>query len=115
MIAAIKAAERMDGKFVVHSNDDTLSAAEHEEFKEAIRDRLRLRPVYHHAVHRIHAHIALTVIALLLERMAEHARRCSLVGRVTTPRSVPGNGVHRHGTIVSRVGYCAPAIRPGFN
>ena len=25
------------------------------------------------AVHRIHAHIALTVIALLLERMAEHA------------------------------------------
>ena len=28
---------------------------------------------YHHATHRIHAHVALTVIALLLERMAEHA------------------------------------------
>ena len=32
----------------------------------------RLRPVHHRAVHRIHAHIALTVVALLLERMAEH-------------------------------------------
>ena len=34
---------------------------------------LRLRPVYHRAVHRIHAHIALTVIALLLERMPQAA------------------------------------------
>ena len=38
-----------------------------------LKSGLRLRPVYHWAVHRIHAHIALTVIALLLERMAEHA------------------------------------------
>ena len=29
--------------------------------------------MYHWAVHRIHAHIALSVLALLLERMAEHA------------------------------------------
>jgi hypothetical protein len=34
---------------------------------------LRLRPVYHWSVHRIHAHVALTVLALLLERIAEHA------------------------------------------
>jgi len=30
-----------------------------------------MRPVYHHAVHRIHAHIAITVLSLLLERVAE--------------------------------------------
>ena len=30
-------------------------------------------PVYHRVAHRIDAHIALTVWALLLERMAEHA------------------------------------------
>ena len=34
---------------------------------------LRLRPVYHRAAHRIHARIALSVMGLLLERMAEQA------------------------------------------
>ena len=34
---------------------------------------LRLRPVYRRAAHRIHAHIALSVMGLLLERMAGQA------------------------------------------
>ncbi len=34
---------------------------------------LRMRPVYHWAVHRIHAHVALSVMALLLERVIEQA------------------------------------------
>ena len=38
-----------------------------------LKSELRLRPVYHRAVHRIRAHIALTVVGLLLDRMAEHA------------------------------------------
>ena len=37
------------------------------------RARLRLRPVFHWAPHRIHAHVALTVLGLLIERVAEHA------------------------------------------
>ena len=75
--------ERLDGKFVVHSNDDTLSAEDLassckqlqrvEQAWRQLKSRLRLRPVYHWAVHRIQAHIALTVIALLLECMAEEA------------------------------------------
>ena len=36
-------------------------------------DLLKLRPVFHWAPHRIHAHVALTVLSLLLERVAEHA------------------------------------------
>ena len=81
--AKIKAAERMDGKLVVHSNDDTLSGEDmalgYKQLQRVelawrqLKTGLRLRPVYHRAVHRIHAHIALTVIALLLERMAEHS------------------------------------------
>lgn len=81
--ARVKAAERLDGKFVVHSNDDTLSAEDMalgykqlqrvEEAWRRLKTGLRLRPVYHWAVHRIHAHVALTVLALLLERVAEHA------------------------------------------
>ena len=67
--AKVKAAERMDGKFVVHSNDDTLSAEDMalgykqlqrvEQAWRQLKSGLRLRPVYHWAVHRIHAHIAL--------------------------------------------------------
>lgn len=81
--AKIKAAERLDGKFVVHRNDDTLSAEDMalgykqlqrvEEAWRMLKSGLRLRPIFHWAVHRIHAHVALTVLALLLERMAEQA------------------------------------------
>ena len=81
--AKVKAAERLDGKFVVHSNDDTLSAEDIalgykqiqrvEQAWRQLKSGLRLRPVHHRAPHRTHAHIALTVVALLLERVAEHA------------------------------------------
>ena len=82
--AAIRAKERLDGKFVVHSNDDTLSAEDMalgykqlqrvEEAWRTLKSGIRLRPVYHWAPHRICAHVSLSVLALLLERVAEH--RC---------------------------------------
>jgi hypothetical protein len=81
--AAAKAAARLDGKFIVHSNDDTLSAEDMalgykqlqrvEEAWRSLKSGLKLRPVYHWAPHRIHAHVALTVLGLLLERVAEQA------------------------------------------
>ena len=81
--AKIKAAERLDGKFVVHGNDDTLSAEDlalgykqlqrTEEAWRRLKSGLKLRPVYHFAPQRIRAHVALSVLALLLERVAERA------------------------------------------
>lgn len=75
--------EKLDGKFVVHSNDDTLSAADlalgYKQLQRvevawrSLKSGLKLRPVYHWAPHRIHAHVALTVLSLLLERVAEQA------------------------------------------
>lgn len=80
---AIKTAERYDGKFIVHTNDDTLSAEDMAlGYKQLMRverawrdmkSTLDMRPVFHWAVHRIHAHVAITVLALLLERTVEHA------------------------------------------
>jgi hypothetical protein len=74
---------RLDGKFVVHSNDDSLTPADLalgykqlqrvEEAWRTLKSGLRLRPVFHWAVHRIHAHVALSVLALLLERVIEQA------------------------------------------
>jgi len=79
--AAVRAAEKRDGKFVVHSNDDTLSAEDLalgykqlmrvEHAWRQLKSGLRMRPVFHYAPHRIHAHVFLTVLALLLERLAE--------------------------------------------
>jgi len=75
--------ERLDGKFVIHSNDDSLTPADLamgykqlqrvEEAWRTLKSGLRLRPMFHWAVHRIHAHVALSVLALLLERVIEQA------------------------------------------
>jgi transposase len=80
---AIAELERFDGKFVVHSNDDSLTAEDMalgykqqqrvEEAWRTMKSGLRMRPVFHWAPHRIHAHIAITVLSLLLERVIEHA------------------------------------------
>ena len=83
--AAIRELERFDGKFVVHSNDDTLTAEDMalgykqlqrqrvEESWRTMKSGLRMRPVFHWAPHRIHAHIPISVLALLLERTIEYA------------------------------------------
>jgi transposase len=80
--AAVKVREKLDGKFVVHSNDDTLSAEDMalgykqlqrvEEAWRSLKSTLRMRPIYHWAAHRICALVSLSVLALLLERVAEH-------------------------------------------
>jgi hypothetical protein len=79
--SAVQEAGKRDGKFVVHSNDDTLTAEdlalgykqlmEVERAWRRLKSGLKMRPVYHWAPHRIEAHVALTVLALTLQRAAE--------------------------------------------
>ncbi len=79
--AAVEDEARYDGKWVVTSNDDTLTPEDLalgykqlmrvEECWRTMKSGLRMRPVYHWAPHRIEAHIKLCVLALLLERIAE--------------------------------------------
>jgi transposase len=80
--AAVEDEARYDGKWVVTSNDDTLTPEDLalgykqlmrvEECWRTMKSGLRMRPVYHWAPHRIEAHIKLCVLALLLERIAEN-------------------------------------------
>lgn len=80
---AIERASKYDGKFVVHSNDDTLNSEDLalgykqlmrvEEAWRTLKSVLRMRPVFHWAPHRIHSHIFLTVLSLLVERVMENA------------------------------------------
>jgi hypothetical protein len=80
---AIKAAEHYDGKFLVHSNDDTLKPEDMAlgyrqmiRVEHAWRDTkitLDMRPVFHWAPHCIHSHVVITVLLLLPECTVEHA------------------------------------------
>jgi transposase len=79
--AAIRRERHFDGKWVITSNDDTLTSEDLalgykqlmrvEECWRTMKLGLRMRPAYHWAPHRIEAHVKLCVLALLLERIAE--------------------------------------------
>jgi hypothetical protein len=79
--AAVQAEMALDGKWVLTSNDDTLTPEDLalgykqlmqvEQCWRMLKSGLRMRPVYHWRPHRIHAHVSIAVLALLLTRMAE--------------------------------------------
>jgi hypothetical protein len=85
--AKVKAAEKFDGKFVVITNDDTLSAEDvalgykgawiiESCFRRMKQTGLEVRPMFHWMPRRIEAHVKLCVLALQMQRAAEI--RCSL-------------------------------------
>jgi hypothetical protein len=85
--AKVKAAEKFDGKFVVITNDDTLSAEDvalgykggwiiESCFRRMKQTGLEVRPMFHWTPRRIEAHVKLCVLALQIQRAAEI--RCTL-------------------------------------
>jgi hypothetical protein len=82
--AKIRRAEQLDGKFVLTTNDDTLSVADialgykgmwiiESCFRKMKTTGLAVRPMFHWMPHRITAHIKLCVLALMIQRAAEIA------------------------------------------
>lgn len=81
--AAVRAEERLDGKFLLRTSDPTLSAEDialgYKQLLEVergwrdMKSTLELRPVFHRLEHRIRAHVVLCWLALLLIRVAETA------------------------------------------
>jgi len=79
--AAVAEAARYDGKWVITSNDDTLTVEDLalgykqllrvEHCWRQLKSGLRMRPVFHRRPWRIQAHVTISVLALLLERIAE--------------------------------------------
>jgi Transposase DDE domain len=79
--AAIHDEERYDGKWVITSNDDTLTSEDLalgykqllrvEECWRQLKSGLKMRPVFHFRPWRIQAHVSIAILALLLERIAE--------------------------------------------
>jgi hypothetical protein len=80
--AKVRAAEKFDGKFVVITNDDTLSAEDvalaykagamiESCFRRMKQTGLEVRPMFHWTPRRIEAHVKLCVLALQMQRCAE--------------------------------------------
>ena len=78
----VKRAEHLDGKFVLTTNDDTLSVADialgykgmwiiESCFKKMKTTGLEVRPMFHWMPHRIIAHVKPCVLALMIQRAAE--------------------------------------------
>ena len=78
----IKRAEHLDGKFVLTTNDDTLSVADialgykgmwiiESCFRKMKTTGLEVRPMFHWMPQRITAHVKLCVLALMIQRAAE--------------------------------------------
>ena len=78
---AIREKVKRDGMWVIHSNDEEMSAEDLalaykqlvrvEEAWKTMKSAIRLRPVFHRTKERIRAHIFLCTLSLLLERVAE--------------------------------------------
>jgi hypothetical protein len=83
--AKVRTDEHLDGKFLISSSDDDLTAAEIAVYYKQLieveacwRDQkhiLDLRPIYHRKEDRIRAHVLLSFLALLLCRVAETRAR----------------------------------------
>jgi transposase len=78
--AAVRRDAHLDGKFLLHTSDESLTAADIAEGYKAlyeaergfrdVKSTIDLRPVFHHKDQRIQAHVQLCWLALLL-RVAE--------------------------------------------
>ena len=81
--AAIKREARLDGKWLLRTSDETLTAADlaaaYKQLYQVergwrdMKGALALRPVFHHREDRIRAHVQLCWLALLLIRVVENA------------------------------------------
>ena len=80
--AAVRREERLDGKWVVTTNDDTLTPVDMalgykqlmqvEDCWRMMKTGMRMRPISHWRAHRLHAHVTICALALLLTRIAEN-------------------------------------------
>jgi transposase len=80
----IRKAEKYDGKWVLETNDDTISLKDaacgykglmiiERCFRSLKRTQIKMSPMYHWLTRRIETHVRICVLALLIERVAEIA------------------------------------------
>ena len=79
---AVRETAKYDGKWVIETNDDTISLEDaacgykglmviERCFRSLKKTRIKISPIYHWVPRRIEAHVKICVLALLIERLAE--------------------------------------------
>ncbi len=82
--AKVRQAQKYDGKWVLETNDDTISMQDAASgykglmviercFRSLKRTQIKMTPMFHWAPRRIETHVRICVLALLIERVAEIA------------------------------------------
>ena len=84
--AKVREAQKYDGKWVLETNDDTISMQDAASgykglmviercFRSLKRTQIKMTPMFHWVPRRIETHVRICVLALLIERVAEIACR----------------------------------------
>jgi transposase len=79
---SVRKAERYDGKWVLQTNDDTISVEDaacgykglmiiERCFRSLKRTQIKMTPMFHWVPRRIETHVKICILALLIERIAE--------------------------------------------
>lgn len=119
--AAVKAEERLDGKWVVTTNDDTLTPVDLalgykqlmqvEDCWRMMKTGMKMRPIYHWTAHRIHAHVTICVLALLLTRMAENRAKDTWRNIASRLQTIKVIRYERDGQLIDQTTDVRPAVR----
>ena len=81
---AVRQAAKYDGKWVIETNDDTISLEDaamgykglmviERCFRSLKRTQIKMTPMYHWLSRRIESHVKICVLALMIERLAERS------------------------------------------
>jgi transposase len=123
--AAVREAQRYDGKWVLETNDDTISLEDAASgykgllviercFRSMKRTQIKMTPMYHWLAHRIEAHVRICVLALLIERVVELACSQSWFRIRGTLDALQATEFHTHTQIFFRMNEVSQPVRQIF-
>ncbi len=123
--AAIREAQRYDGKWVLETNDDTISLEDAASgykgllviercFRSLKQTQIKMTPMYHWLPNRIEAHVRICVLALLIERVAELACGQSWLRIGHALDDLQATEFHTPTQIFFRLNEVSPALRQLF-
>ncbi len=123
--AAIRQAQRYDGKWVLETNDDTISLEDAASgykgllviercFRSLKQTQIKMTPMYHWLPNRIEAHVRICVLALLIERVAELACGQSWLRIRHALDDLQATEFHTPTQIFFRLNEVSPALRQLF-
>jgi hypothetical protein len=122
--AKVKAEERLDGKYLIRTSDDTLSPVDValgykqlyqvENAFRTLKTTLELRPVYHRLEDRIRSHILLCWLALLLIRVMENQTGQTWVKMRRSLSRIQATGIKTTSGSMTKTSILNPALKQLF-